>query len=316
MQSRFERIPGRWIYCNYPERLPQKALEHHYLNRVLVTGEAQLFASYVSEIDVPVTFGVQVVNPGARQAQVLLKNHGHRHSGDYPNWCDVEGGVWADYYAYTPRPPVRILPKRSVWLVQESVPARAYFNTLLRFTTTAPVWCLVYVYRDRASIDRRATCYPWDPASIQYRGVGDSVAIRAQVALRTSELPVSWNTHTCASPDEMVAIRDPCTGLVHACETGANLGNWGLPYLYHVMITNDQDHPAEIEFTAGGGGPGTTGYAAIRQRGVVSWTCPEENQWWHFLADRLEPGEQRSYDFEYIRISNATNPAAIRIMKV
>ncbi len=161
----FKRYPGTWIYCNFPENLPAAALGdarlgNKYLNRALVFGEAELFASYVNATGSDIKFGVLLCNAGPAVAGVLRKNQGHRHSGIYPDWCDVAGGVWRDFCSRTDQEILAIPPGGSAWIFEQPVPNNKFFNSALSLKTDLPLDCYVYVYRSRANIDGTASCLP------------------------------------------------------------------------------------------------------------------------------------------------------------
>ena len=126
---KFKRCPGTWIYCNYPERLPaaalgDSALGNKYLNRVFVEGEAQLFASYLNTTGSGLFFGALLHNPGNATARVIRQAVGHRHSGQYPDWCDVQGGVWGDFFNSSSAEIFAVPPGGGVWIFEGPAPKR------------------------------------------------------------------------------------------------------------------------------------------------------------------------------------------------
>lgn len=247
----FKRYPGTWIYCNFPENLPAAALGdarlgNKYLNRALVFGEAELFASYVNATGSDIKFGVLLCNAGPAVAGVLRKNQGHRHSGIYPDWCDVAGGVWRDFCSRTDQEILAIPPGGSAWIFEQPVPNNKFFNSALSLKTDLPLDCYVYVYRSRANIDGTASCYPWLPeapgkAARQYRGEGCSYVIETTAGLYASRMPYRYYTCHCpGARDEMTPIYDPCAAAWRSCNNSDNnLGNWGLHHLFHVVVSND-----------------------------------------------------------------------------
>ena len=169
---KFKRYPGTWIYCNYPERLPAAALGdsglgNKYLNRVFVEGEAQLFASYLNTTGGDLFFGVLIHNAGNATATVVRQAVGHRHSGKYPDWCDVQGGVWGDFFNSSSEEIFAVHSRESVWIFEGPAPTNKFFNTVLALQTDMLLECFVYIYRNRANVDGTATCFPWtrDPSS-------------------------------------------------------------------------------------------------------------------------------------------------------
>lgn len=325
----FNRSAGQWVYCNYPERLPSDGSAlgdsdkgNRYLNQVPVNGPAQVFASYVNDMAYPIYFGVQLYNAGTVAVTATLENNAHRHSGTYTDWCDVEGGVWVDFFANNPGTQFTVNPGRSAWIFEGAVPAGKFFNSLVRFRTTGPLWCFPYVYTSRAKINGTATCYPWVSGQRVYRGEGDSYFLATSLNLNVSELPVHWLSHHCSdgNQNEMIAIRDRCANQDRSCSnTDNNLGNWGAQYLYTVALTNDTSLSKTIRLFAGAatGWPSDpTGFEAIVFNGIVKYCCCPVGQWWNFITDTLPSGATATYQFQHIHAANGTSPLALAVKAI
>lgn len=242
----FTRDPGTWIYCNYPESLPYAALGdknagNKFLNQVVVNGSAELFASHVNNTGYDIYFGVQLYNAGGSTVSVTRRYNGHRHSGTYPDWCNVEGGVWLDYASNPDGSTFSVAPGTAVWIFEKNVPSGAYFNSILQFETSGSLYCFPYIYRSRSNLDGTATCYPWVSGSRVYRGYANSYFIRTSLNLNVSQMPYKYYTSncTCGNTNEMISITDPCTGNTFSCSNGANLGNWGIHYYFTVTVNNN-----------------------------------------------------------------------------
>lgn len=312
----FKRFPGKWIYCNYPERLPPEALGdsglgNKYLNRVAVCGEAQLFASYLNGTGDDIFFGVLLCNPGVTAATVVRKNNGHRHSGQYPDWCDVAGGVWHDFFAETSEEVLVVAPGESVWIFEGPVPSNKFFNSLVYFQTDLPLDCLVYAYQSRADIDGTANCFPWQPGAKQYRGEGSSYAIEAATGLYVSRMPYRYYTCRCGpgNQNEIMPIYDPCADQCRCCTCpDRNLGNWGLQYLLYVVVVNDTSAPRVVRSYMGSDGETPGANVVIRYDDAAKWCCCNRKEWWNWLVDYIPPGQSRIYKYQFIHAANSTAP--------
>jgi hypothetical protein len=312
---KFKRYPGAWIYCNYPEHLPAAALGdsglgNKYLNRVFVDGEAQLFASYLNATGGDLFFGVLLHNPGNATARVVRQAVGHRHSGKYPDWCDIQGGVWGDFFNSCSEEIFAIHSRESVWIFEGPAPNNKFFNTVLALQTDMLLECLVYIYRNRANIDGTATCFPWTPGSKQYRGVGDSYAIESDLGLHLSRMPCHYYTCRCGNnPDEITPIYDTCADAWRCCTCpDKNLGNWGLHYLFQVVVVNDTDAARVVRSYMGsdGGTPGAD--VVVRFGNLVKWCCLNRKEWWNWLVDYIPAGQSRVYKYQFIHAANSTAP--------
>ena len=224
----FKRCQGTWIYCNYPERLPVAALGdsglgNKYLNRVFVEGASKLFASYINSTGGDIFFGVLFHNPGNAPARVILQGFGHRHSGTYTDWCDVQGGVWRDFFTPGSEEALAVPPEGSAWIFERR--CRYVFQHRPGPANGSAWECLVYVYRSRGSIDGTATCFPWKPGDKQYRGAGDSYTIETSLGLHLSRMPCHYYTCRCGNnPNEITPIYDsaPAPGAAAPVRTGTS----------------------------------------------------------------------------------------------
>ncbi len=311
----FTRYSGKWIYCNYPERLPADALGdfnegNHYLNHVVVNGPAQLFASYVNDTGYDIYFGIQLYNSGSSTISITRQNNGHRHSGTYPNWCDVEGGVWSDFFSNPDGTTFSVSPGKAVWIFEQPVPVGKFFNSMVRFQTNGPLHCFPYVYRSRANINGTATCYPWVSGAKQYRGEGDSYFIETTINLSVSQMPYKYYTCSCGSgnSNEITAIYDPCASAWRSCSSpDNNLGNWGMQYLFKVTVSNDTGSTKRVRAYVGS--DGTTGaFSVINYLGTVKWCCRNANEWWNWLVDDIPAGQSRTYEYQFIHAANSYAP--------
>jgi len=316
IELKFKRCPtGKWIYCNYPELLPASALgdsglSNKYLNRVFISGEAQLFASYVNGTGDDIFFGILLSNPGNGAARAVRQNSGHRHSGTYPDWCDVECGVWRDFYADDSEEIFIVPPGGSVWIFEGPAPANKYFSTVINFWTDLLLECFVYAYQSRAAVDGTATCFPWTPGDKQYRGEGDTYTIETTLGLHASRMPYQYYTCRCpGSKGEMTPIYDPCADAWRCCSCpDRNIGNWGMQYLFYIVVTNDTATAKVIRAYMGsnGGTPGAN--MVIRYEGMVKWCCCNRKEWWNWLVDYIQPGQSRVYKYQFIHAANSTAP--------
>jgi hypothetical protein len=311
----FKRHPGNWIYCNYPEHLPAAVLgdarlSNKYLNRVAVYGETELFASYFNATGSDILFGVLLCNRGNATAGVLRKNYGHRHSGAYPDWCDVEGGVWRDFYSRTDQEILAIPPGGSAWIFEQPAPTNKFFNSVLSFETDQLLDCFVYIYRSRANIDGTATCYQWQPGARQYRGAGCSYAIETTAGLHVSRMPYRYYTCHCpGNRNEMTPIYDPCAAAWRSCDSpDNNLGNWGLHYLFHIVVSNDTPEGRIVRSYIGSDGTTPNANVVIRFGEIVKWCCCSRNESWNWLVDYIPAGQSRVYRYQFIHAANSTAP--------
>jgi len=314
----FTRQPVKWIYCNYPERLQSDALGdstlgNHFLNQVQVNGDYQLYASYMNQTGYDIKFGVQLYNSGSSSVTVTRYNNAHRTSPPF-DYCDVEGGIWADFFNSSGTTSYTVAPYSVVWIFEEDVPVGGYFNSLVRFHTSGNLWCFPYVYTNSSNIDGTATCYPWNTASQVYRGHGDSYFISGWKTLNISNMPYKYFTSTCGSgnTNEMTEIHDYCSGINHSCSSGANLGNWGMQYLFNITVNNDTGAARTIKAYIGAASAAHA-YVAVNYNNTTKWCCRDGNTWWNWLTDTI-PKDTSRFLFNKSRASLRPRKKSIRIV--
>jgi hypothetical protein len=249
-------------------------------------------------------------NPGNGTATVIRKGVGHRHSGKYPDWCDVQGGVWSDFFNDNSKEIFTIPSTETVWVFEGLVPNNKFFNTVLALQMDMLLECFVYIYRSRANVDGTAVCFPWIQGAKQYRGMGESYALETAMGLHLSRMPYYYYTCRCGNnPNEVVAIYDFCTDAWRCCACAdRNLGNWGLHYLFHVVVTNDTDETQVVRSYMGSDGSTPGADVVIRYGNMVKWCCLNRQEWWNWLVDYIPPGQSRVYEYQFIHAANSTAP--------
>ncbi len=321
----FAKLAGqKWVYCNYPEGLSTAALGdkqygNKYLNRVNVTGDTEVFASYRNNtgLETPIKFGVQLYNPSNDTINVTVKNRGFRTSGPTTgDWNYVVGQTPTDFLNYTATNSFTIGPYLSKWVYNELGPILngSLFNCYVRFTTDAAVWCFPYAYTSLSNIDGTATLYPWvdNAPNNTHRGYGDTCQLGSWFTLLTSQMPYSYATSSCAynNGEDIIPINDQ--GKIWNCDTpGRNLGNWGAHYNFHVTVKNDTNYTYTINGHIGTNSINLT--PIIKFNNIVKYTnlnnSANKGRWNWVVETELLPNTSITFNYEYIMGAQSFAPA-------
>ncbi len=263
---------GRWIYCNYPERITSDSMfgdsdkGNVWLNQKTISaGEAQIFYSHYNQYKSNIHYGIQIFNPNSNSVKITPSNCGHSNG----EWKDVNAGSWVRFFngasdcGTTTTKTVE--PNGSFWILDKVIPKGCAFSGNLRFGTSGTVIVTVYAFLDRYKISGAGSQYRYDGASVQYSGYGAGYFLTAaEITLKASDVLNNGGKffQTCYSEypkavkgeenpmevngkaqSDMVPIHIAGTNLVatgkREDEPLHNIGNWCVQYYIPVRFNND-----------------------------------------------------------------------------
>lgn len=262
---------GRWIYCNYPERITSDSMfgdsdkGNVWLNQKTVSaGEVQIFYSHYNQYKSNIHYGIQIFNPNSNSVKITPSNCGHSNG----EWKDVNAGSWVRFFngasdcGTTTTKTVE--PNGSFWILDKVIPKGCAFSGNLRFRTSDTVIVTVYAFLDRYKISGAGSQYRYDGASVQYSGYGAGYFLTAaEITIKASDVlnnggkffqtcyseypkPVKGEENPMEVNDkaqsDMVPIHIAGTSKIAGPDEPHprhNVGNWCVQYYIPVRFVND-----------------------------------------------------------------------------
>lgn len=339
----FIQPSGKWLYCNFPEQIPEGALGDfdsskggQYLNWGYVNGSTGLYASHknvAGELDF--YFGIQLYNPGPNVVTVTPGNFAFR--SDYSSQSVFN--VWRDFYASQPSASFQMQPHESRWImVDKLVRNQEVFNAVQRFSTNGQLAVFVYVYTSRSKLDGYASLYPFDSPDV-IRGMGNCNLLQTATAGREFIVTGSgnkwhWFSNGCPNgtmaqnTNEIVSITEPGTNQVFSCSNwSGKIANFGLQYVYNIKLVNRSAGTRTVKFYVGAGNYIHTNnflrYGSNMDGGTLrGWNHDltgnptnksRGNERWLFLTDTIGAGATKQFSFEHIMCGNSNSPVLFQI---
>lgn len=332
----FDSYPGTYVYCNNPEQLYDPDLGDNapgYGNKYLlwsrVKGPCQAYFQHSNQTGHVLGYGLQVYNPNKDSITVTVSNIGF-HAGE------DRLQVWREFFTGLPENnggrvgAFTVPPGGAIWLqrVDGAIPPATVFEGVVRFRVHGgDAYVFNYAYHLASRIDGTASYLGYvtrrelngqNEARV-YKGTARDYFLTCSLRASVSELqaaPLAWRTNGCqdkwpdASLSDMRTIacplgdtHDPSYMEFHCANAPpANLGNWGVQYLYRLSVTNDSDAPRTIYLSVGQ--PGKPGQYLTSHVFVATpegrGGCTLVNGHWAFYSLELAPGAERSLDYQVI----------------
>ena len=269
-------IDGRWIYCNYPERITSDSMfgdsdkGNVWLNQKTVSaGEAQIFYSHYNQYKSNIHYGIQIFNPNKTSVTITPLNCGHgQGNGSDSGRINVNAASWTRFFngasdcgTTTAK---TVASNGSFWILDKVIPQGYGFSGNLRFRTSGTVIVTVYAFLDRYKISGAGSQYQYDEASVQYSGYGAGYFLTAaEITIKASDVLNNGGKffQTCYSEypkpvkgeenpmevngkaqSDMVPIHIAGTSEIAGPDEPRprhNVGNWCVQYYIPVRFEND-----------------------------------------------------------------------------
>ena len=269
---------GRWIYCNYPERITSDSMfgdsdkgNVWKKKKTISKGEAQIFYSHYNHYKDAIHYGIQIFNPTSDYVQITPLNCGHgQDKTDDSGRIKINAASWTRFFddkSYSDcniKAPKSIDANQSLWILDKVIPKGHGFSGNLRFRTSGTVIVTVYAFLDRYKISGAGSQYFYNELDLdkeapkKYSGYGAGYFLTAaEITIKASDVLNNGGKffQTCYSEyprnamevngklqSDMVPIHIAGTNKIAGPNEPVprhNVGNWCVQYYIPVRFNND-----------------------------------------------------------------------------